>query len=225
MSGSIFVGVRAVLFDLDGTLLDSAPDLGAAADALRVRYGLPSLPLSAYRAHAGSGARGMLRVAFDMGPEHDHFDERKSEFFDLYEQCLFERTRAFEGVDSLIGNLQTRRVPWGVVTNKSQRFTLPLTNTMPLFAQVGTIVCGDTTPFTKPHPEPVLEGMRRLGMLPEQCVYVGDDLRDIQAGRAAGMRTIAATYGYLGPGADVGHWEADAQVTSPLDLLKLLELA
>lgn len=225
MSGSIFVGVRAVLFDLDGTLLDSAPDLGAAADALRVRHGLPSLPLSAYRAHAGSGARGMLRVAFDIGPENDRFDEHKREFFDLYEQCLFERTRAFEGVDNVISALQTRRVPWGVVTNKSQRFTLPLTDTMPLFAQVGAIVCGDTTPYTKPHPEPVLEGMRRLGMLPEQCVYVGDDLRDIQAGRAAGMRTIAATYGYLGLGADVDRWEADALATSPMDLLKLLELA
>src|SRR5690606_36824774 len=123
MSGSVFVGVRAVLFDLDGTLLDSAPDLGAAADALRVRHGLPSLPMSAYRAHAGEGARGMLRVAFDIGPEHDRFEEHKREFFDLYEQCLFERTRAFEGVDSVICALQTRRVPWGAVTNKSQRFT------------------------------------------------------------------------------------------------------
>ncbi len=221
---SVMRGVRAVLFDLDGTLLDSAPDLAAAADQLRVLGGLSSLPLDEYRAHAGAGARGMLRVAFDMGPEHPEFDRHKAAFFALYERSLTERTVAFAGVDVLLATLYERGLAWGVVTNKAQRFTLPLTGAMPLFDRAAAIVCGDTTPHAKPHPEPVLEAARRAGFAPADCIYVGDDLRDIQAGKAAGMRTVAACYGYLGPGADVDTWDADAQVNSPLDLLKLLDL-
>lgn len=217
-------GVRAVLFDLDGTLLDSAPDLAAAADQLRVRGGLPSLPLSHYRAHAGAGARGMLRVAFGIGPEHATYDQHRIDFFDLYEQSLTERTVAFDGVDALLAALQVQGLSWGVVTNKAQRFAVPLTGAMPLFDRAAAIVCGDTTPHAKPHPEPVLEAARRVGFAPADCIYVGDDLRDIQAGRAAGMRTVAACYGYLGPDADVRTWGADAQVNSPLELLKLLDL-
>lgn len=223
-SPSFFKGVRAVLFDLDGTLLDSAPDLGAAADALRIEQGLPSLPMSEYRAHAGSGARGMLRVAFDIGPEHAEFELRKAAFFVNYLAMLTERTRAFEGVETLLGRLQGAGIAWGVVTNKAQRFTHPLTSAMPLFAHAGTIISGDTTPHAKPHPEPLFEAARRLGVAPEHCLYMGDDLRDIQAGQAAGMRTVAALYGYLGHAADVDAWRADAQVHSPIDLLKLLEL-
>jgi N-acetyl-D-muramate 6-phosphate phosphatase len=218
-------GVRAVLFDLDGTLVDSAPDLAAAADRLRVECGLPSLPLSHYRAHAGAGARGMLRVAFGMGPDHAQFDQHKAAFFSLYEQSLTERTVAFDGVDTLLSSLQEHGMVWGVVTNKAQRFALPLTAAMPLFVDAAAIVCGDTTPHAKPHPAPVLEAARRVGCPPADCIYVGDDLRDIQAGKAAGMRTVAACYGYLGPDADVDDWGADAQVNSPLDLLKLLDLA
>ena len=213
-----------MLFDLDGTLLDSAPDLAAAADRLRVLGGLPSLPLDRYRAYAGAGARGMLRVAFDMGPEHAEFERHKASFFTLYEQSLTARTVAFDGVEVLLSTLQARGLAWGVVTNKAQRFTLPLTAAMPLFDRAAAIVCGDTTPHAKPHPAPVLEAARRAGFAPADCIYVGDDLRDIQAGKAAGMRTVAACYGYLGPGADVDAWDADAQVNSPLDLLKLLDL-
>ena len=219
-----FSGVRAVLFDLDGTLIDSAPDLGAAADALRVAQGLPSLPLSAYRAHAGSGARGMLRVAFDMGPEHPEFEAKKVAFFDNYTEMMIEHTQAFEGVQELLGRLQAAGLHWGVVTNKAQRFTGPLTKAMPLFERAAAIISGDTTPHAKPHPEPLFEAARRIGVAPADCIYVGDDLRDIQAGQAAGMRTVAACYGYLGHGADVNAWRADAQVHSPLDLLKFLEL-
>ncbi|QCB48534.1 HAD-IA family hydrolase [Hydrogenophaga sp. PAMC20947] len=217
-------GVRAVLFDLDGTLLDSAPDLAAAADQLRVRGGLPSLPLNQYRAHAGAGARGMLRVAFDIGPEHASFDQHKAAFFSLYERSLTERTVAFDGVDAMLAALNASGLAWGVVTNKAQRFALPLTGAMPMFNGAAAIVCGDTTPHAKPHPEPVLEAARRVGFAPADCIYVGDDLRDIQAGKAAGMRTVAACYGYLGPDADVDTWGADAKVNSPLELLKLLDL-
>jgi N-acetyl-D-muramate 6-phosphate phosphatase len=219
-----FVGVRAVLFDLDGTLVDSAPDLAAAADILRVRSGLPSLPLSAYRAHAGSGARGMLKVAFGIGPEDADFELRKQAFFQAYEASLTQRTIVFAGVQAMVDRLLAAKLPWGVVTNKAERFSLPLTAAIPLFSSASAIVSGDTTPHAKPHPAPLLEAARRMGLAPEHCVYVGDDLRDIQAGQAAGMRTVAASYGYLGAGADVAAWKADAEVLSPLALLNLLEL-
>jgi len=218
-------GVRAVLFDLDGTLIDSAPDLGAAADKMRVDRGQRSLPLADYRHMAGSGARGMLAVAFGMAADHAEFAAFKEEFFLNYESCMTERTHAFAGVPELIGSLSARKLPWGVVTNKSARFTDPLTRGMPLFASAATVVSGDTTPYTKPHPAPLLEAAHRLGLQPSLCLYVGDDERDIIAGRAAGMRTVAASYGYLGTRSDTAQWGADAAIDSPLQLLELLDLA
>ncbi|MDP2368466.1 HAD-IA family hydrolase [Rhodoferax sp.] len=217
-----FTLIRAVLFDLDGTLLDSAPDLGAAADQMRVKRGMASLELAHYRPMAGAGARGMLGVAFGLTPEHPDFAPLREEFFANYEQCMTQRTTAFEGIDALLAELAARQLPWGVVTNKSARFTEPLTRAMPRFASAGAIVCGDTTPFSKPHPEPLLEAARRLTVPPEACVYVGDDERDIVAGRAAGMLTVAATYGYLGRQGDVAQWGADALINSPGELLQLL---
>ncbi len=224
MTGRVFRGIRAVLFDLDGTLIDSAPDLGAAADAMRTERGLAPLPPERYRPLAGAGARGMLRVAFDIDPDHAGYEPLKQEFFAHYEACLTERTRPFHEVDQLLEALVQGGLLWGVVTNKSHRFTTPLTRAMRLFDTAGTIVSGDTTPHAKPHPEPLLEAARRLEVLPAQCLYVGDDQRDIQAGRAAGMPTVAAHYGYLGLGADASTWGADAEVFSPLQVLQLLEL-
>jgi len=217
-----FSGISAILFDLDGTLIDSAPDLGAAADHMRIKRGLPSLPQDFYRPHAGAGARGMLGVAFGMGPDHADFPEMREEFFRNYEQRMTLNTREFDGVSDLIAELQNQAMAWGVVTNKSSRFTVPLTRAMPLFATAKAIVSGDTTPHSKPHPEPLLEAARRLGVAPEHCVYVGDDERDIVAGLAAGMRTVAATYGYLGAKSDTESWGAHAQINSPLALLQLL---
>jgi 2-phosphoglycolate phosphatase len=214
--------IRAVLFDLDGTLIDSAPDLGAAADHLRTSRGLPSLPLEMYRPMAGAGARGMLGIAFGMTPEHPDFPVLREEFFRTYENCMTERTTVFDGVPELIAAIAARSLPWGVVTNKSMRFTGPLTKKMPLFATAGTVVGGDTTPHAKPHPAPLFEAARQLGLPPQHCVYVGDDERDIQAGRAAGMFTVAASYGYLGNGAGVREWGADAHIAKPLELLALL---
>lgn len=219
-----FRGIRAVLFDLDGTLIDSAPDLGAAANAMRVGRGRDPLPLEDYRPLAGAGARGMLRVAFDIGPGDDSFEPLKHEFFTEYQSCLTRSTHAFDGVDALIASLVGAGVPWGVVTNKGERFTLPLTRAMSLFGSAATVISGDTTPHAKPHPEPLFEAARRLALPPADCLYVGDDLRDIQAGQAAGMRTVAALYGYLGLGADVAGWGADASISSPSGLLQLLEL-
>jgi 2-phosphoglycolate phosphatase len=222
---SMFHDARAVLFDLDGTLIDSAPDLGAAADKMRLDRGLPSLPYENYRPMAGAGARGMLSVAFGMTPEHADFPAMREEFFLNYESCMMQRTFAFEGVAELIGELLARKLPWGVVTNKSKRFAEPLTRAMPLFATAATVVSGDTTPHAKPHPEPLYEAARRMGFDPAHCIYVGDDERDVVAGLAAGMGTVAATYGYLGQHADTSRWGAHAEINSPLALLQLLQRA
>jgi N-acetyl-D-muramate 6-phosphate phosphatase len=222
---SLFSGIEAVLFDLDGTLIDSAPDLGAAADKMRTDRGLPSLPLADYRPMAGAGARGMLGVAFGLTPEHPDFLTLREEFFVNYENCMTQRTYAFAGVAELIEQLLQRDLAWGVVTNKSRRFTEPLTRAMPLFATARAIVSGDTTPHAKPHPEPLFEAARQLGLAPQNCLYVGDDERDIVAGRAASMPTVAATYGYLGPRTDVSTWGAHAAINSPGELLQFLARA
>jgi phosphoglycolate phosphatase len=221
----MFHQIEAVLFDLDGTLIDSAPDLGAAADKMRTDRGLPSLPLADYRPMAGAGARGMIGVAFGLTPEHADFGALKEEFFVNYEACMTERTYAFDGVAELIAQIAAAGLKWGVVTNKSARFTLPLTRQMPLFISAQTIISGDTTPHAKPHPAPLLEAARQLQVEPGRCVYVGDDERDIVAGRAAGMPTVAAAYGYLGATADTQGWKADATIVSPVALLNLLRMA
>ena len=218
-------GVRCVLFDLDGTLIDSAADLGRAADDMRIARGLPSLPISDYRASAGSGARGMLGVAFGVTPADGGFTVLRNEFFDRYEQRMTMLTQPFDGAEALLQALARHGVPWGVVTNKSSRFVTPLLATMPMFTTASALVCGDTTPHTKPHPAPLHEAMRQIGVRPEQCVYVGDDERDMVAGRAAGMATVAARYGYLGAGAVVERWPADAVINSPAELLNILETA
>jgi len=214
--------VRAVLFDLDGTLIDSAPDLGAAADKMRIDRGLPSLPDAAYRPMAGAGARGMLSVAFGLTPESPEFEAMREEFFVNYERCMTERTYVFEGVHDMLAQLETRGVLWGVVTNKSKRFTEPLAAQMSLFANASVVISGDTTPHAKPHPEPLLEAARRLALEPAQCVYVGDDERDILAARAAGMYSVAACYGYLGAKSDTAEWGADVEIKSPAQLLQSL---
>lgn len=225
MKAPVFRDVRAVLFDLDGTLIDSAPDLGAAADEMRLRRGMSSIPLSEYRPHVGSGARGMLQVAFGMDADHHDFEHYKEEFFVGYERCLTHRTRPFDDVDQLVASLLARGFLWGVVTNKAQRFTTPITLSMSLFDSASAVISGDTTAHAKPHPEPLLEAARRMALQPAQCVYVGDDERDIRAGRSAGMRTVAARYGYLGAGADVSSWGADAEVFSPLQVLQLIDMS
>ena len=217
-----FQNVQAVLFDLDGTLIDSAPDLGAAVDKMRIARGLSSLPLSYYRPMAGAGARGMIGLAFGHTPEHPEYDAMKEEFFQNYEACMTERTFAFDGVAALIETLVARQLPWGVVTNKSKRFTEPLTQGMPLFASASVVISGDTTPHAKPHPAPLLEAAKRLNIDPARCVYVGDDERDIVAGHAAAMKTVAATYGYLGSQTDVQSWQAHAQIDAPHKLLNFL---
>lgn len=220
-----FDHIRAVLFDLDGTLVDSAPDLAGAVDGMRVKRGLPSLPLVDYRPMAGAGARGMLGIAFGLAPDHPDFNDLREEFFVAYEGRLTQETQVFHGIPELLATLTQRGLPWGVVTNKASRFTVPLTQAMSLFHTAGAIVSGDTTPHAKPHPAPLLEAARLLGLDPACCMYVGDDERDIVAGLAAGMATVAATYGYLGQQSDVSRWGAHAVIHSPAELQQLLQFS
>jgi phosphoglycolate phosphatase len=216
--------IQAVLFDLDGTLIDSAPDLGAAADKMRTDRGLPSLPLVHYRPMAGAGARGMLQLAFGITPEDASYNELRDEFFANYEAALTVLTHPFEGVPELVQALLRHPCAWGVVTNKMERFTHPIVQGMPLFETAGAVVCGDTTPHPKPHPAPLLEAARQLQLEPGHCIYVGDDERDIIAGRAAGMPTVAAAYGYLGASGETAAWNADATIGSARDLLTYLQM-
>lgn len=214
--------VRAVLFDLDGTLVDSAADLGHAANLMRECRGLAPLDDAFYRPRASSGARGMIEAAFGVTPQHPAFEPLRREYLETYAQVMLRRTRPFEGVPALLEGLRRAGVPWGIVTNKVERFALPLTAALPELADAATVVGGDTTPHAKPHPAPLLEAARRLGLAPQACVYVGDDERDIVAGRAAGMPTVAVRYGYLGVDADVTTWGADLIIETPLELLDAL---
>lgn len=216
--------VRAVLFDLDGTLVDSAPDLALAAERMRATRGLPALPVAGYRPHASAGARGMLRIAFGLTPDDPAYDALKREFLHEYSECLLHNTACFDGVADLLSVLEHACLPWGIVTNKAQHLTRQVLAGLPLLAPAGTVICGDTLAVAKPHPDPLLAAARQLGVSPAACVYVGDDERDIVAGRAAGMFTVAARYGYLGESGETAHWAADAEVNSPLELLKLLQL-
>lgn len=222
VTNPVFHNIRAVLFDLDGTLIDSAPDLAAAADKMRTDRGMESLPLARYRPMAGAGARGMLGEAFGLKPEDAQFAALREEFFANYEARMTLLTEVFDGVPALLKALEDRGLAWGVVTNKAMRFTDPLTRAMPLFANAGAVVSGDTTPHAKPHPAPLLEAAARLKIDPSQCIYVGDDERDIVAGLAAGMGTVAATYGYLGSAQAPHAWGAHAAIKSPSELLQLL---
>lgn len=214
----------AVLFDLDGTLIDSAPDLAGAANALRVRHGLPPLPLAQLRPLVGTGARGMVGAAFGVGPEDADFPVLRDAFLALYESSLLVHTAVFPDMPAVLDALALHQIPWGIVTNKATRFATPVVAGLGLHLKAATLVCGDTTARAKPHPDPLLEAARRIGVAPERCVYVGDDLRDVQAGRAAGMATLAAAWGYLGQGDSIDTWGADTVLNSPRDLLQWLDL-
>ena len=215
-------GLKAVLFDLDGTLIDSAPDLAGAANDLRATHGLPPLAYAALRPLVGSGARGMVGAAFDVRPGDAGFEGLRDAFLDRYAQRMLQETASFADVERLLTSVEASGLVWGIVTNKAAKFAVPVVDGLGL--KPATLICGDTTPHSKPHPEPLLEAARRLGLPAVACVYVGDDLRDIQAGRAAGMTTVAAAWGYLGQGESIEDWGADAIVATPIDLLHWLEL-
>ena len=215
--------IQAVLFDLDGTLLDSAPDLAAAANALRIQRQLPPLPLAHYRPFVGTGARGMLRLALGIQETDPEFCDLKEAFFQAYEACMGAHSRIFPGVPEVLQGIDKNCQSWGIVTNKIERFTKPIVQADELLSKNQVLVCGDTTAFSKPHPAPLLAAASTLRVAPGACIYVGDDERDIQAAKAAGMRAIAASSGYLGDAHDVRCWQPDAIIDSPQGLLNLLD--
>lgn len=211
---------RAVLFDLDGTLADTAPDLAAAVNWLRSERGLDETPYAVLRPTASAGARGMIGAAFGLAPGDDGYEELRLAWFERYQSAMSTHTTLFDGITELLAGIEEAGMAWGIVTNKPARFTDPLVPQIAL-AHAGCIVSGDTTGFSKPHPAPLLEGARRLNIAPEQCWYVGDDLRDIEAGRAAGMVTVACAWGYCGA-IEPSTWGADYLLDTPAELLALL---
>jgi phosphoglycolate phosphatase len=216
------VQCRAALFDLDGTLADTAPDLVAAVNKMRRDRGLALLPVEQLRPLASAGARGLIGGAFGIGPDHREFAPMREEFLANYEADLCIETALFPGIAELLDALDSRGIRWGIVTNKVGRLTMPLVEQLGLAARAGCVVSGDTTPHSKPHPAPLLHAAEALALPPGQIVYVGDDLRDVQAGFAAGMATVAAAYGYCGTDLPPAMWHAQHIVDSPQQLQRLL---
>ena len=211
---------RAVLFDLDGTLVDSAPDLAGAMNRVQLRRGLPPTPYALLRPHASAGARGLIGAAFGMTPGDAAYEALRVEFLDCYAADIAVESRLFDGIDTLLGALQQQGIAWGIVTNKAARFTDALVPRLQL-SSAACVISGDTTAHSKPHPEPLLEAARRIGVDPAACWYVGDDLRDIEAGRAARMATVSVGWGYGNPH-HPDPWNADWHTASPAALMQLL---
>jgi phosphoglycolate phosphatase len=213
-----------VLFDLDGTLIDTAPDLGYAANQVRIEVGLDPLPLEDYRTSASGGARGLLKVALGITPESAGYAVLKDRFLVHYRDHLTRESRLFPGVAELLRSLDKTGIRWGIVTNKVASLAVPLVGALKLSERSACLISGDSTPNPKPAPDPLLLACQKIGVAPGDCVYVGDDERDIVAGRAAKMATIAAEWGYLGVDADVKAWGADVIVTSPVEIVELIRL-
>ena len=214
--------VRAVLFDLDGTFADTAPDLGRALNRVRSEKGLEPLSIAVLRTHASSGARGLIKAGFGLAPGSGDYEQLRDRFLALYEENLCVDSRIFEGVEDLLAAFEARDLRWGIVTNKAKRYTEPLLRALGVDGCAACVVSGDSTPHIKPHPAPLLRAAQLLSLIPGDCLYVGDDLRDIQAARAAGMHFAAAGWGYLGEGSDPRAWGADAVLARPREMLDLL---
>jgi 2-phosphoglycolate phosphatase len=208
----------AVLFDLDGTFADTAPDLCRAVNAMRAARGLAPVPLADTRRVTSLGARGLLGAGFGIGPEHADYLAMRDEFLRIYENNLCCDTVLFPGMAELITRLEQRKITWGIVTNKAERFAKPLMQQLGYATRAACIIGGDTTAHMKPHPAPLLAAAKAVGCTPKLCIYVGDDERDIQAGKAAGMQTIAVRFGYLN-GSNPDVWGANSVVDTPAEIL------
>ena len=213
---------HGVFFDLDGTLADTAPDLVAATNQLLSARNLPLKPYEQLRPCASAGARGLIGGAFGIDTKHPDFIALRDEFFANYEKALFVHSKLFDGMEHLLNQLESAQLPWGIVTNKSERFTNPLIDLMGLSQRSISTVSGDTTPHSKPHPEPILHAARIANLDPNKSLYVGDDIRDVIAGKAAGMKTVAAAYGYCGCEEPPEAWGADFIIQTPQELLQII---
>ena len=217
--------VDAVLFDLDGTLADTAPDLSAALNRVRCDRGLEPVPLARLRPYASHGARGLIGAGMAVAPGEPAYEALRDAFLAHYAAALCVDSRLFASMDAVLDALDARALPWGIVTNKATRYTTPLLTSLRLTPRAATVVCGDTMPFAKPHPAPLTEAASRLGVAPSRCVYVGDARRDVEAGNAAGMHTLVARWGYIEPGDAPDSWPADGILDEPAALLGWLQNA
>lgn len=212
--------LEAVLFDLDGTLADTAPDLGEAANVLLREEGQAAKPLEFLRPYTSQGVRGLLKAAFDIDSSHPSYQPRAQRFLDLYAERLCQATRLFDGIPELLDTLEAHDLGWGIVTNKRMRFTDPLVERLGLTPRTVCVVSGDTTAEAKPSPLPILHACQLLDCQPQRTWYVGDDRRDIVAGKAAGCFTVAVSYGYLGDSGPVDTWGADLIIDHPAELAR-----
>jgi phosphoglycolate phosphatase len=209
---------RALLLDLDGTLLDTAPDMGGALNRLRVEEGFEPLDAAAIRPVVSHGAMRLVKLGFPTAAGDD-FERLRLRFLELYAANIAEHTRPFPGLMEVLGEVERMSIPWGIVTNKPGWLTDPLLARLGLDQRASVVVSGDTVAERKPHPLPLLHAAEAIRVAPAHCVYVGDAERDIQAGRAAGMRTVVAAYGYIGEHDDPAQWEATGIVDEPTELL------
>ncbi len=217
--------LRAVLFDMDGTLLDSAPDFIAVCQAMRSARGLAPVDDKLIRDQVSGGARAMVAATFAMSPQAEGFDALREEFLERYQAHCAVLTRPFDGIEPLLADIERGKLLWGVVTNKPLRFAEPIMQQLGLAARSAILICPDHVSRSKPDPEPMILACSRLGLEPASVLFVGDDLRDIESGRAAGTRTAAVTYGYIHPEDNPRNWGADVVVDHPLELRAVLDRA
>jgi N-acetyl-D-muramate 6-phosphate phosphatase len=216
--------VKAVLFDLDGTFADTAPDLAAALNHVRALSELPPLPLEVLRPQASHGSIGLLKVGMNVTPDSPNFDMFRHIFLEYYTQHICVETTLFAGMAELITELEQRNIKWGIVTNKPHRFTVPLMEALGYAHRAACLISGDTCTHAKPHPEPMLAACKLIKIAPEQCLYLGDDKRDMEAANAVNMRGIIANYGYVSDDVSVQNWQAHGSVNHPMELLTYLNL-
>lgn len=214
--------IDCMLFDLDGTLADTAPDLAYALNATLAYFGRPALTLDEIRPEVSHGGIALIRLGFGMEPEDEGFEDRRLHLLDVYLQNICRHTRLFPGMDQVLNALHQKNIPWGIVTNKPAWLTDPLMAALPMPFATKVIISGDTCEYNKPHPQPLLCASERLGTPPGQCLYVGDAQRDIEAGKAAGMPTACALFGYIQAQDQPEEWQADFSLEQPQDLLALL---
>ena len=214
--------IKAVLFDLDGTVADTALDLGYALNRQRIARGLAALPIALIRTEASAGARGLLGLGFSIKPGDAGYDAMRAEFLDFYAEHLCRETSLFSGIAELLDQLDGRQLPWGIVTNKPARFAIPLMQALGLSRRAACVVSGGDTTHSKPHPEPLLAASNAIATAPGECIYLGDDIRDVQASLAAGMKPVIARYGYLGSASPPESWGATHLIDHPRELLDYL---
>ena len=216
--------MKAVLFDLDGTLIDSAPQLVGALNQLRQQYDLPPIPFLVGRPYASHGAAGLLKAGFNMDKNDPLFDARVQEFLDIYKEVFNLNMQCMEGIEELINTLNLRKIPWGIMTNKAKKFAQPIVSPHPLLKSAACLIAGDDVSMPKPSPEGLIKASQMLSIEPSDIIYLGDDRRDVMAANDAGMVSMAARYGYLEVGDDAKSWGAQYIIDKPSELLDYLNL-